>query len=286
MVVADGGNPQRMSLVADRGPVRLLQVHHVAASVAEKEAPVVQAVAQDVAHLHLELLLVIGHIGGWNIRDAGPVERPAFISRVNVDDYGLRIVLDPAFVRHLAIFAILQVAANFCGVLELCEADGTLRIVHIEIGGAAQAVNRLLEDGLGFGSTRIRHDVGGVLRARRRQQKQQGYPCNLNSHAKPALSTYPHSTAPPVTLSTSPVTKVARSDAQNRIGPAISARVPTRPSGIAEVANFAPALVASTGRDMSVPTQPGATQLTRMPWRASSVARDLTKLITAPLVPA
>src|SRR2546422_1456464 len=82
----------------------------------------------------------------------------------------------------------------------------------------------------------------------------------------------------------SPVMKLAKSEATKRIGPAISSGVPARPRGISEVAIFWPAFVSSTGLDMSVATQPGATQLTRILWRASFVGRAFVKLITPPLL--
>src|ERR1700730_9931465 len=72
----------------------------------------------------------------------------------------------------------------------------------------------------------------------------------------------PHRTEPPFTLRTSPVIKVAKSQARNRIGPAISSGVAGRPSGIWVCTSFTPAFVWSTGFDMSVSTHPGATQLT------------------------
>src|SRR5207248_3046684 len=75
---------------------------------------------------------------------------------------------------------------------------------------------------------------------------------------------HPHNTAPPFTLMISPVMKLARSEAANRMGPAISSGVPARRSGITVLAIFWPALVSSTGLDMSVATQPGATQFTRI----------------------
>src|SRR3989442_7936796 len=65
--------------------------------------------------------------------------------------------------------------------------------------------------------------------------------------------------------------------------PAISSAVAARPRGIAALIALAPSLVLMTGLDMSVETQPGATQFTRMLWRASSVGKPLTKMMTAAL---
>src|SRR2546425_7928877 len=81
---------------------------------------------------------------------------------------------------------------------------------------------------------------------------------------------YPHKTEPPFTLMTSPVMKLARSEATKRIGPAISSAVAARPRGMTVEAILWPALDSSTALDMSVATQPGATEFTRILWRARS----------------
>src|SRR5258708_23146034 len=94
---------------------------------------------------------------------------------------------------------------------------------------------------------------------------------------------YPHKIEPPFTLMISPVMKLARSEATKRIGPAISSAVAARPRGITLEAIFWPALVSSTGMDMSVATQPGATEFTRILCRASSGERPLVRLMMAPL---
>src|SRR5450631_3929334 len=52
--------------------------------------------------------------------------------------------------------------------------------------------------------------------------------------------------------------------------------------GIAAATIFCPALVSSTALDISVATHPGATELTRMLWRASSLASPLVRLIIPP----
>src|SRR3989475_9575709 len=66
----------------------------------------------------------------------------------------------------------------------------------------------------------LRHERIGVLRrcARRDHGQEDSGEQNRPSN----FPRYPHRTAPPFTLTTSPVIKVARSDARNRMGPAIS----------------------------------------------------------------
>src|SRR5258708_28631137 len=87
---------------------------------------------------------------------------------------------------------------------------------------------------------------------------------------------------PAFTLMTSRVMKLARSEATKRMGPAISSAVAARPRGIAVEAIFWPALDSSTALDMSVATQPGATEFTRMLWRAGSGARALVRVVFPP----
>ena len=76
---------------------------------------------------------------------------------------------------------------------------------------------------------------------------------------------------------------VAASLAKNAIGPAISSGRPTRPSGIVANTFARPASSDSASALMSVATHPGATQLTRMPNAASSVAKLFVTLMAAPL---
>src|SRR5258708_21958910 len=83
---------------------------------------------------------------------------------------------------------------------------------------------------------------------------------------------------------TSPVMKLARSEATKRMGPAISSAVAARPRGMTVEAIFWPALDSSTAFDMSVATQPGATEFTRMLWRAGLVAKALVELMMPPFV--
>src|SRR4029077_16688537 len=77
MIVAAHRDAQRTSLVADLDPIRLFQIHYISASVAKKEAGLIQAVTKHVAHLHLELLLVIGYIFCRKLGNAAAVETPA-----------------------------------------------------------------------------------------------------------------------------------------------------------------------------------------------------------------
>src|SRR5258706_2196364 len=78
----------------------------------------------------------------------------------------------------------------------------------------------------------------------------------------PSLPSYPTSTAPPFTLKTSPVMKLAYSVHRKSTGPAISSGVPTRPNGISRRISSPLLGSSSAGLDKSVSTQPGATELT------------------------
>src|SRR5580692_8931896 len=94
----------------------------------------------------------------------------------------------------------------------------------------------------------------------------QNHAANQNQRRRTGVSAphdlYPASTAPPFTLSTSPVIKPASGVHRNRIGAAISSGFATRPNGM--VAKIVALLLGlfNAGADMSVSTQPGATQLT------------------------
>src|SRR5580704_16273034 len=165
---------------------------------------------------------------------------------------------------------------------ELAQAPFVSDVTHIQVRGAPQSLDCLLQNFLGFSRTLRRHHHVGLLRRRfggyskKSEYQDDRYP-------KPA-HVYPQRTEPPFTLITSPVMKVARSDAAKRMGPAISSAVATRFNAIGARADFIPAFLCSTDADMSVSTQPGATQFTRMLWPASSEASPFTKLMIAPLL--
>src|SRR5689334_4278194 len=73
---------------------------------------------------------------------------------------------------------------------------------------------------------------------------------------------YPTSTAPPFTLNTSPVMNPEYCEQRKSTGPAISSAVATRPNGIAAKIRLLVAGSFSAAADISVLTQPGATELT------------------------
>src|ERR1700747_559272 len=107
--------------------------------------------------------------------------------------------------------------------------------MHVRVCCAAQPIDRLLQDSFCFGGTRGGHQFVRVLSAPGRHEKENQQTGKKRQEFKHEFGRYyPHSTAPPFILSTSPVTKVARSEAKNRIGPAISTAVATRPMGIAQ----------------------------------------------------
>src|ERR1700735_1046895 len=95
---------------------------------------------------------------------------------------------------------------------------------------------------------------------------------------------YPARTAPPFTLNTSPVMKLACSVHKNSTGAAISSGVPARPRGMVCRISSPTLGSASAPALISVLTQPGATQFTKIPDDASSVESPFTMLISAPLV--
>src|SRR6266568_4496554 len=155
-----------------------------------------------------------------------------------------------------------------------------LAFSNFGVARAAEAIDEIGHNLLALGGARLRHHRIGPLRAHTWSKRKTG-----NENDKGDMDWFqPHKTEPPFTLMTSPVMKLAKSEATKRMGPAISSGVAARPRGITEVAILWPAFVSSTGLDMSVATQPGATQLTRILWRASSVESPFVKLMTPPLL--
>src|ERR1700733_5238951 len=96
----------------------------------------------------------------------------------------------------------------------------------------------------------------------------------------------PARTAPPLTLRISPEMKPASGVQRNNIGPAISLTCPGRPRGMVERMVLERSGCLRTSEDISVATQPGATQLQEIPWAMSSEERDLVRLMRAPLLAA
>src|SRR5205807_6016223 len=94
----------------------------------------------------------------------------------------------------------------------------------------------------------------GIVAARGSTGAESWAPLRLDGH--------PTSTAPPFTLKTSPVMKPACSVQRKRMGAAISSGLPTRPKGISRRISSPLRGSSRAGRDMSVSTQPGATEFT------------------------
>src|SRR5260370_30930146 len=135
-----------------------------------------------------------------------------------------------------------------------------LAFSNFGVAGAAETVDEIGHNLLALGGARLRHHRIGPLRADTRSKRE----TSIENNNGDMDWFQPHKTEPPFTLMISPVMKLASSEATKRIGPAISSAVPARPRGITVDAIFCPAFVSSTVTDMSVATQPGATEFTRM----------------------
>ena len=77
---------------------------------------------------------------------------------------------------------------------------------------------------------------------------------------------------------------VAMDEAKKSMGRAISSGRAKRRSGMTDMTFLYSRLLFNTGVLISVSTQPGATQFTKMQCRASSVESPLTKLSRPPLL--
>src|SRR6266853_1783654 len=183
------------------------------------------------------------------------------------------------FVRKAAELGKPDIADYIATVTEKHAASLALAFANFRVARPTQRIDEIAENLLGLGDALLRHQSVGILRGsawnedRNGKQSDDGKICRL----------YPHKIEPPFTLMISPVMKLARSEATKRMGPAISSAVAARPRGMTVEAIFWPAFVSSTGMDMSVATQPGATEFTRILWRASSVDRPLVRLMMPPL---
>src|ERR1700728_66297 len=164
---------------------------------------------------------------------------------------------------------------------KLAQASGTSQVVDVQIRLAAQRLDGLLQNFFGFRRALRRHHDFGVLGGQLWSDTKRR---NYQNSCRQRASGYPQRTEPPLTLITSPVMKVARSDAAKRIGPAISSAVAGRFKAMGATAALISAFFRSTDADISVSTQPGATQFTRILCGASSEANPFTRLIMAPLL--
>src|SRR5215471_8522500 len=214
----------------------------------------------------------------------GPIQIVETYQRQKNAVVALADIFDARFVGIMAEVVEVDVTGQVAAMTEKRAPSGTFAFADSGVTWAAKACNEVVENLLALSLSLLRHHVIRVLGcgagSKKRGSDEQS--CGRDFAAK-MDELYPHKTAPPFTLMTSPVMKLARSEAAKRIGPAISSGVPARRNGITVVAIFWPALVSSTGLDISVATQPGATQFTRILCRASSVARPLVKLMMPPL---
>ena len=168
---------------------------------------------------------------------------------------------------------------------ELAQAAGAGNVMHVQIGASAQRIDRLLQYLLrpwrALSGIRTSAVLRRGLRALHASQTEAS-----RTAARIRRAAHPHRMEPPFTLITSPVMKVARSEAANRIGPAISSRLATRLSGYRRVADFNPSL-GFQHRSRHIRIHPSRRHaIDQNLCRASSSARPLTKLMMAPFVAA
>ena len=98
---------------------------------------------------------------------------PALVAVIHGDDVALGKIFGAVFERRLGVINKGFKAVQIAGVSELAEAAFAGDVVDIQVGWAAQAVNRLLEQLLGFGGAlRGQHDF--ILRERGRRRGEPG----------------------------------------------------------------------------------------------------------------
>src|SRR6266481_4304122 len=285
--------------VGDLDPVHLLEVYCVVAAEADGRARLLEPQSQEIVDVALDLLLEVADGSSRQFVDAAAIERPSAIAVIERNDNTavgpiqtvdtdqkredrvppLADILRPVLIRVAAVVGKLNVADGLAIVTKKHAASLAQAFMDLRITRAAQAVDQIGEKLLALGLALLGHHGIGPLRPTARSGPTG---CKQN-RCRDWDELYPHRTEPPFTLMISPVMKLARSEATKRMGPAISSAVAARPRGMTEEAIFWPAFVSSTGLDMSVATQPGATEFTRMLCRASSAARPLVRLMTPPL---
>src|SRR5271168_598227 len=279
----DGDAEGAIVAIHQLNPIGFLVVHHVQAAVTENHPRFVDATAENIVYVFLGVFLIGGEVGDGRFGDAAAIEFPPFVAVEDRDDVALGKIFGAIFEWRLGVVLEMSETVEFAGVSELADAPNAGDIMDIQIRRATERVNGLLQDRFGFRGALLGEQDGiVVLRegARRGgeadagEQERRYDDANdggASSHAMrvpslriPAWRNQPQSTEPPFTLITSPVIKVARSEAAKRMGPAISSAVPTRLSGMGTRADFRPFFVRRTEADISVSTQPGATQFTMM----------------------
>src|SRR2546426_2607377 len=291
----DGKAKGPMVRVHKFDPVDGLEVHDIAAGVTEDHAVLLEPQAQKIVGILFHLLLKIGDGAGGLFGNAASVQGPALVAGEELDDdaafdgdiarehresplVALEYVLGAVLVRIAPGIIEMHVTGHVARVAELREAALAERFANLEVRGAAESIDELLEDLLGLRGALIRHHGFWILR--RGAEGSEGSDDDDGRREGEGLQ--PHRMDPPFTLMISPVRKLARSEARKRMEPAISSAVAARPRGIAALIALAPSLVLMTGLDMSVETQPGATQFTRMLWRGRARGRTFPQPATHP----
>src|SRR5579863_1078755 len=167
-------------------------------------------------------------------------------------------------------------------MIETADSPRAGRVADVQVGAATERLDSLIEKLFGLSRALFGHQELIVLRRAHRRTAEEH--SRQHRHRENLAPAHPQRKEPPFTLIISPVTKVAKSETAKRIGPAISSGVATRLRGYAASHAFALFLSADADFHMSVSTKAGATQFTKILWRASSAASPLVKLMIAPLV--
>jgi len=125
------------------------------------------------------------------------------------------------FVRIATVMSKLDVAGRLAIVGQKARGGPGTGFRGLPYNPARQRVDQISKNLLALGDALLRHHgigiLGGNARGGPRASKENDY--------GDMDGLYPHRTEPPFTLMTSPVMKLARSDATKRIGPAISSAV-------------------------------------------------------------
>src|SRR5271154_6278642 len=194
---------------------------------------------QDIVNVALYGFLKICHRGCRLFVHSAAVHGPAIIAVKHVDDVALLRIIDAMLIRIAPVIFELDVTSKLAGVTNVGAPPFALSFMNFGVRSSAESVDQLRKNFSRLGDTLLLSHRVRILRIRTVRDRGAEH----HQHYRDAQKLHPHKTDPPFTLMTSPVRKLARSDARNRIGPATSSGVAGRPSGIAVAAIFWPFLV-------------------------------------------
>src|SRR5271170_4537504 len=120
-VACDGDADGAIVAVHHFDPIGFLVVHDVQATVTENHPGLVDAMAENIVYVLLDVFLKGGEIGNGGFGDAATIQSPALVAVEYIDDVALGKILRTVFERRLGIINGLPEAIEVSGVSELAD---------------------------------------------------------------------------------------------------------------------------------------------------------------------